>query len=29
VRQGDTRSYANVSWRHEARGDSILLTTPL
>jgi outer membrane lipoprotein LolB len=29
VRQGEMRHYANVDWRHDARRDEILLTTPL
>lgn len=29
VRQGETRHYANIAWRHDAAHDEILLTTPL
>ena len=29
ARQGESRNHANLSWRHEAAGDEILLTTPL
>lgn len=29
VRHGETRYHANISWRHEAARDEILLTTPL
>ena len=29
VRQGETRHHVNVDWRHDARRDEILLTTPL
>lgn len=29
VRQGETRYHVNVDWRHDARRDEILLTTPL
>jgi outer membrane lipoprotein LolB len=29
VHQGESRSYANVTWQHGAGGDTILLTTPL
>lgn len=29
VRQGETRHHVNVDWRHDARSDAILLTTPL
>lgn len=29
VRQGETRSYANIAWQHDARHDNILVTTPL
>lgn len=29
VRQGETRHYANIAWRHDAARDEILLTTPL
>jgi len=29
VRQGETRHYVNVDWRHAADSDAILLATPL
>jgi outer membrane lipoprotein LolB len=29
VRESQSRHYANISWRHDARRDEILLTTPL
>jgi outer membrane lipoprotein LolB len=29
VREGQSRHYANISWRHDAQRDEILLTTPL
>lgn len=29
VRQGENRHHLNISWRHEAASDTILLTTPL
>ncbi len=29
VRQGETRHHVNIDWRHDARSDAILLTTPL
>lgn len=29
VRQGETRHYINIDWRHDPTSDSILLTTPL
>jgi outer membrane lipoprotein LolB len=29
VRQGETRHYAKLDWRHDSAGDEILLTTPL
>ena len=29
VRQGEQRHYANIAWQHDARHDSILVTTPL
>lgn len=29
VRQAETRHYAQISWRHDAAHDEILLTTPL
>jgi outer membrane lipoprotein LolB len=29
VRQGETRHYVNIDWRHDPASDSILLTTPL
>ena len=29
VRQGENRHHVNVDWRHDARSDEILLTTPL
>lgn len=29
VRESQSRHYANISWRHDAQRDEILLTTPL
>lgn len=29
VRESQSRHYGNISWRHDAQGDRILLTTPL
>jgi outer membrane lipoprotein LolB len=29
VRQSQSQHYGNISWRHDAQGDQILLTTPL
>jgi outer membrane lipoprotein LolB len=29
VRQGEAHHYANIAWQHDARRDSILVTTPL
>lgn len=29
VRQGETRHYAKIDWRHAPGGDTVLLTTPL
>lgn len=29
VRQGETRHYVNIGWRHDPAGDEVLLTTPL
>lgn len=29
VRQGEQRHFANIAWQHDARRDSILVTTPL
>ncbi len=29
VRQGETRHYVNIDWRHTADSDEILLNTPL
>lgn len=29
VRESQSQHYGNISWRHDAQGDQILLTTPL
>ena len=29
VRQGETRHHVNIDWRHDARRDEVLLSTPL
>lgn len=29
MRESQSRHYGNISWRHDAQGDQILLTTPL